>query len=198
MESPVQAYDIFMLIVLVGCTVFGAWKGMAWQLASLAALVVSTMVAVHFSQPLAPYFSSQAPWNHFVAMLALYLLTSLGVWLLFRLVAGMIDRVQLKDYDRQLGGLVGAAKGVLLCMVITFFAVGLSESARQAVLHSRSGYYIAVAIERGYPFVPQEVRGVVGQYVEELNRRLDPRLTDGQPTPPAELAAPNPPDAWQR
>ena len=36
-----QTYDMLMLVVLVGATVFGFWKGMAWQIASLASLVVS-------------------------------------------------------------------------------------------------------------------------------------------------------------
>ena len=34
-----ELYDICMLVVLVGTTVFGAWKGMAWQVASSASLV---------------------------------------------------------------------------------------------------------------------------------------------------------------
>ena len=42
-------YDILMLVVLVACTLFGLWKGMAWQLASLASLIVSYIVALKFS-----------------------------------------------------------------------------------------------------------------------------------------------------
>jgi membrane protein required for colicin V production len=179
-DSPVQPYDFVMLAVLVLSTVFGAWKGMAWQLASLASLVLSAGVAVHFGKPLAPYFSAEEPWNRFIAMLVLYLATSLAVWLVFRMVSGIIDRVRLKEFDRQVGALFGAAKGVLWCLVITFFAVTLSESARQAILHSRSGYYIAVFIERAAPVLPQEVRSVLGKYIEELDRKLDPQQ-DNQP-----------------
>ena len=36
---------------------------------------------------------------------------------------GAIDRVKLNEFDRQMGALVGFAKGVLLCIAITFFAV---------------------------------------------------------------------------
>ena len=45
-----QPYDIVMIVVLAGATLFGFWKGMAWQIASLASLVLSTFVAWHFSQ----------------------------------------------------------------------------------------------------------------------------------------------------
>ena len=33
-----QAYDIFMLIVLALAIVWGAWKGLAWQIASIASI----------------------------------------------------------------------------------------------------------------------------------------------------------------
>ena len=58
----------------------------------------------------------------------------MAIWLVFRLVSGLIDRVRLKEFDRQMGALFGAAKGVLLCVAITFFAVTLSTQARTAVL----------------------------------------------------------------
>jgi membrane protein required for colicin V production len=175
MESTgLQAYDILMLIVLVGTVIFGFWKGMAWQLASLASVVVSALVAVHFGGTIAPWFSAQEPWNRYIAMLVLYLATSLGIWLLFRIVAGALDRVRLKEFDRQLGALFGLAKGVLLCVVITFFAVTLSEAVRQKVLVSHSGRYIAILIKNATPVLPEDVRKPLGQYIDELDRKLDP------------------------
>ena len=87
----VHPYDWLMLIILVLTTVFGAWKGMAWQVASLASLVLSFAVALRFSPLVAPMFGENAPWNRFLAMLVLYLATGAVIWLLFRLVAGLID-----------------------------------------------------------------------------------------------------------
>ena len=153
---------------------------MAWQLASLASLVASGAVAVRFGRLLAPCFGAQEPWNLFLAMLVLFVATSPAVWLLFRLVSGILDRVKLKQFDLQLGAVLGAAKGVLWCLVITFFAVTLSESTRRAVLPSRSGYYIARLIHRGGPVLPEEIRAVLGKYLDELDRQFDPR---GKPQP---------------
>ncbi|NLX95344.1 MAG: CvpA family protein [Rhodopirellula sp.] len=169
-----MTYDIFMAAIVVLTALFGAWKGMAWQLASLASLVVSFMVAAQFSGELAPYISRQEPWNRFVAMLLLYAATSAAIWLVFRVVAGVIDRVRLREFDRQMGALFGLAKGVLLCVVITFFAVTLSETGRQAVLQTRSGYYISLLVQRATPVMPEEIRNVLGKYIDELDRRLDP------------------------
>ncbi len=170
-----QPYDLAMLAVLAATTLLGAWKGVAWQIASLSSLVASYFISLRFSESLAPYFGRQAPLNRFLAMLALYLAASLIIWLVFRLISNAIDRVQLKEFDRQIGGLFGAAKGVLLCVAITFFAVSLSESVREMVLKSRSGYYIAVLIDRADPIMPKEIHDVLHPYLHKLEERLDPR-----------------------
>ena len=185
MDSVIQPYDIVMLVVLIGAAILGAWKGMVWQIASLASILVSGGVAVHFSAPLAPYFSATEPWNRFLAMFVLYVLTSLGIWLVFRMISGLIDRVKLKEFDRQMGALFGLAKGVLLCIVITFFAVTLSEQARQAVLKSHSGDAIARLTRHAGPLLPEDVRAVVGKYIDELDKKLDPK------TPPAQTEEKN-------
>lgn len=188
--SFIQPYDILMLAILVLTTLFGAWKGMAWQFASVASFVLSFLVASRCSGLLAPYLSDSAPWNRVLAMLILFVATSAAVWIVFRLVAGLIDKVRLKGFDRQLGALLGVVKGALLCLVITFFAVTLSEAARQKVLLSRSGYYIAKLIDQAGPVLPEEVQGVLGRYIEELDRKLDPNT----PAQSALTAAPDAPN----
>ncbi len=169
-----------MLLVLALATMFGAWKGMAWQVASISSLVLSAVVAVRGAAWLAPRMGTEhEAWNRFLAMLALFLLTSLAIWIVFRMVAGLIDRVQLKEFDRQIGALFGLVKGALLCVVITFFAVSLSESTRQMVLGSRSGYYISEGLRRATPFLPPEVREHLGTYIDRLLEELS--------RPPAEM-----------
>src|SRR5215471_10105990 len=109
-------FDILMLTVLGGATLLGAWKGMAWQIASLGSLVLSYFLALRFSAQIAPMFGASAPWNRFIAMLVIYLATSVVVWLAFRLVAGFLDLIKLRDFDHQVGGLFGFVKGLLLCL----------------------------------------------------------------------------------
>jgi membrane protein required for colicin V production len=167
-----QIYDVLMLIVLAGALLFGVWKGMAWQVASLASVVLSGAVAIHSSPAIAPWFGSQEPWNRFCAMAVLYVITAGAIWMLFRLVSNIIDRVRLKEFDRQLGATFGLAKGVLYCVVITFFAVTLSESSRQVVLASRSGDLIARGIRNANPVLPEDVRKYLGEYIDQLDKGL--------------------------
>lgn len=184
-----QPYDIAMLVVLAAATLFGVWKGVAWQVAALASVIVSGAVAVHSSAGIAGYFPGQEPWNRFCAILVLYVVTAGAIWILFRLVSGVIDRVKLKEFDRQLGATFGLAKGVLYCVIITFFAVTLSEPARQQVLQSRSGDLIARGIRNANPILPDDIRTYLGKYIDELDEKLHtpPKAVDSNETSVSQL-----------
>jgi len=178
-----QTYDILIVLVLVAATLFGFWKGMAWQVASLASLVVSYFAALRFADQLAPMISNQAPWNKFVAMLAIYIATSFIIWTLFRLVSGVIDRVKLDGFDHQMGALIGFAKGVLLSIAITFFAVTiLPQNQKEMIIASRTGEYIVRFLDKADAIVPPEVHEVIHPYVEQLEQRLNPDFQSHQDT----------------
>ncbi|MGD9636358.1 MAG: CvpA family protein [Pirellulales bacterium] len=170
-----QTYDLLMLLVLVCTTMFGFWKGMAWQLASLASLVVSYFAALKFSERLAPTFGDTAPWNRFVAMLAIYIVTSFMIWTAFRLISNVIDKVRLEAFDKQLGALIGFAKGVLLCIAVTFFAVTLLPPAQgEMIVGSQSGKYIAQFLTKADAVMPPEIHQVVDPYLNRVQQRLNP------------------------
>ena len=179
-----QNYDIIMLALLAVATLYGFWRGMAWQIASLASLVASYFVSLHFSPQFAPLFGRQAPLNRFAAMLAIYLGTSLAIWMVFRLVRRFIDQVRLTEFDRHAGALLGAAKGVLLCVAVTFFALSLSAQAREAILRSRSGFYIARLLDQAEAVMPPEIHQVLNPYLRQLD------ALDGAAGPTAAAANP--------
>lgn len=171
-----QAYDLIMLIVLGMATIFGAIKGFAWQVASLASIIVSYLVAYRFRFDVAEMIQAKPPWNQFLAMLILYVGTSFVIWVGFRLLSTSIDRVRLKEFDRHLGAAFGLAKGLVYCLLITMFATSLLGPNQQAAIcHSRSGYYIAKALDNSMGILPKEIHDVVGPYLA----RLDDKLKNG-------------------
>jgi membrane protein required for colicin V production len=184
-----QAYDILMVIVLALAILWGAWKGLAWQIASIASIGLSYFVALRFRLPLAGVITASPPWNIFLAMLILFLGTGLIVWVGFNLVSEFIERVKLKEFDRQLGALFGAAKGVLLCVLVTLFSVALlGDAQRQAICNSRSGYYIAVFLDRADMMIPRELHDVLAPYLDKLDRTI--------PHPHAARNSLSPATAW--
>jgi membrane protein required for colicin V production len=168
-----QSYDLFMLLVIAAAVIWGAWKGLAWQLASVASLVLSYFVSVNFRGQVAQFFHYQPPeFNNLLAMLVLYVGTTLVVWVGFNMVRDFLEKVRLKEFDRQIGGLLGLAKGMAICIVITLFTVGLgTESQRQAVIQSRSGYYITQILRKVEPLVPVEYRRMVDDAIVRLEDR---------------------------
>jgi membrane protein required for colicin V production len=203
-----QAYDVLMLVVLALAIAWGAWKGLVWQIASIASIVLSYFVALRFRQPLAGIIEAAPPWNMFLAMLILFLATGLVVWLGFNLVSEFIERVRLKEFDRQLGALFGAAKGALLCILVTLFSVALlGDAQRQAICNSKSGYYIAVLLDRADLVIPRELHSVLEPYLDRLDKTIPHPHTAGPGMPDyiservaaARKLTPlqNPPTAWQ-
>lgn len=168
-----QAYDLIMLIVLGMATIFGAIKGFAWQVASLASILISYLVAYRFRGQVAEMIHAAPPWNQFLAMLLLYVGTSFVIWVGFRLLSGAIDKVKLKEFDRHIGAAFGLGKGLIYCLLITMFAMSLLGPKQQsAICQSRSGYYIATALDKGVGILPKEIHDVVGPYLQQLDEKL--------------------------
>ncbi|SRR6056297_2761484 len=165
-----ETYDIVMLVVLVAAGVFGAIKGFAWQVASIASIVFSYFVAYRFREPLSRSIVAEPPWDKFLAMLILFVGTSLVVWVAFNMVRKTIDRLKLKEFDRQIGALFGLFKGALYCTLITLFAVTLmGETVRSEIVASKSGRFIARHLGGSESIIPPEIHGFLRPYLERFD-----------------------------
>ena len=166
-------YDVVMLVVLGGAIWFGFWKGLAWQIASVAAVCVSYIVAVNFREPVSRFIQADEPWNRIGAMLVLFLGTSIVIWIMYGRIKGSIKRLELKGFDRQAGALLGAVKGALLAMVITIFSVSLlGASARNAIHTSKLGPYVIRGIDAVSGIVPAEIAQYVHPHVENFQQQI--------------------------
>lgn len=172
-----QTYDIVMVAVLGATTLFGSMRGIARQIASLISIPLCVTCAYRFYDKVDPMLKgtiTNDALRPYAAMLAVYIGVSFVFWLGFRFVSRSINQAQMSGFDRQMGALLGAAKGGLLCLVITFFSVGLSESSRGAVLNSTSGKYIATVLREAKPIVHDKWDQQFGAYIDQLENNLDP------------------------
>ena len=186
-----ETYDIVMLIVLGAAGIFGAIKGFAWQLASIASIGVSYWVAVNFREPFSQQIQADPPWNRFLSMLILFLGTAIAIWIVFRMISTWIERVRLKEFDRTVGFAFGLIKGTIYCILITMFAVALlGESVRDRIVGSRSGYYITKILDHSEQLLPAEIHQVVHPYLERFDERM--RAANSSPTSNAPLTWPAP------
>jgi membrane protein required for colicin V production len=164
----IEGYDLVMLGILAAAAALGYFKGIVWQIAWIAGIAASSFLALRFSGQLAPFVGQQAPWNRLIAMLAIYVGTSLAVWLVFRVISGAINAIHLSAFDHQLGLLLGLAKGGLMCIVVTFFAVTLAPAYRDQIVASRSGKLVAEIIMRADEVLPPNIAEPVQPFVKQF------------------------------
>lgn len=166
-------YDIVMIIIFLGSIWFGFWKGLSWQVASVASIFLSYFVAVTFPDAIAPYISAEPPFNRFAAMLILFIGTSLVIWTIFGSISKSIKKMELKGFDRQAGAILGAFKGALLCMVVTMFAVSLlGDRARDSIHQSKAGHYVVVGIDQLSAIAPEGLAEFIHPHVEEFREKI--------------------------
>lgn len=193
-----ESYDLIMLGILAAAALLGYFKGMVWQIAWIAGICASSYVALRFGAQVAPFTRQPAPWDRLLAMLGLYVTTSLVVWILFRLISSAINAVHLSAFDHQLGLLLGLAKGSLLCIVITFFAVTMAPAYREQIVASHSGRLVAELIVRADTYLPKEIHDTVDPFVRQFEENFDRTGRNGAAAAATTAQSPpQPASPWQ-
>ena len=172
-----MVFDLVVVGVIVLALLHGAWKGLAWQLAGIFSLIAGFGVALPLSAPLAHFFGSTAPLNRFIAVAVLYALVSLGIYLATFYYREGIQKWKLDNWDRHLGGVLGAIKGYLLCLTLTFFAITLFSGLRDPILTRPTGKLMAYTLHAVHPVWPAGFHAIIHSYIEH---DVEP---DESPTP---------------
>lgn len=174
-----QGYDIAMLVVMVFAIFRGYAKGLAWQIASIASIVISYFVAYRFKEQVAQMIDLADPWRGLIAMMVLFVGSSLVIWFIFQNIRASIEKAKLKDFDQQLGAIFGGVKGAAWCTVITLVALSfLAPTMSQQIVNSRSGGYIARMLASSKSVIPQEIQQVVQPYIQRAEQQLQERVGD--------------------
>lgn len=170
-------YDGIMIVLVVVAVIQGAWRGMIWQVAPIASLVLGYIVSYPMSLSVAQYFG-EPPLNRLWAMIAIYAAVSLAVYLVLRSVRESFDRLKLTEFDRHLGAILGLVKGGLLAIVITIGLITVSPQARELILKSESSTIAARTVNTISPILPKALNDLVRPYIKNFNDQLPPEERD--------------------
>lgn len=162
-------YDLFVLAILIYFTIRGAMKGVIWQVAGLAGIILCFMFADGISAAVGPHVQLQEPLNSWVVLFGAYIFFSFIAFGIARLMNEWVEKAQLKEFNRHLGAIFGFIKGVALCMIMTFLIVTVSADARTALKDSRSGYYSAHIMNRLHPIMPEALHTALNDYIHALD-----------------------------
>jgi membrane protein required for colicin V production len=158
-------YDAAMAGVIVAGMVWGAFKGITWQLASILSLVLGYSVAHPLSGQLAPYFPGEPVVARSLAMIAVYVGTSGGVFLVAWLIRATLRKLQFEAFDRHLGMMLGGIEGALLGLIVTLFVVSLAPQTRDPIFGSRTGRVVGLVMNSVGPVLPPEARQVLAPFL---------------------------------
>jgi uncharacterized membrane protein required for colicin V production len=164
-------YDGVMALIVFFTTIHGFWKGATWQIAPIMSLVLGYMVAMPMSVTTAHWFG-QPPQNRLFALVTIYIATSLVVYLLVRSFREGIDKAKLTEFDRHLGALLGALKGILITLSTTVILLIYSTTAREIILKSETSTIAAKIINAVYPILPQAMHQLLAPYLQQLENEL--------------------------
>src|SRR5215208_4215519 len=121
-------YDAAMIGVMVAGMVWGAWRGITWQLASIASLILGYVFAHPLSAQLAPHFPGEPVVARALAMLVAYAIVSGGVFAVAWLIRATLRQLKFEAYDRHLGMVLGGLEGAMVGIVVTLFVSSLVPS----------------------------------------------------------------------
>jgi uncharacterized membrane protein required for colicin V production len=165
-------YDAAMAGVLLAGMVWGAWKGVTWQLASIASLILGYIVSHQLSPQLAPYFWGDPVVSRTLAMLATYAVVSAGVFLVAWIFRAVLKRLKFEAFDRHLGMLLGGMEGAGLGMLVTFFVVSLAPATREPIFSSPSGKLVGNLMNAVGPVLPSEAREALAPFIAEAKQAI--------------------------
>jgi membrane protein required for colicin V production len=164
MVSPV---DWSLLVVLLMSVMFGAWRGVIYEVLSLFSWVVAFSVASFFSGDMGAYLplgKSSDGLRDMVGFGCVFVLSLVVTTVMIAMLRKFVETVGLRPVDRALGAVFGLFRGVVLLMAVLLLAskTPLHHSAEwQASMGVNA---VASLVKMVLPRLPTEVT----RYLPEL------------------------------
>ena len=157
-------YDAAMVGVIVAGMVWGLFRGIVWQVASISSLFLGYFGARALSPQIVGYFPGEAVVARSLAMLAVYVGISAAIFLLAWMIRTSLKKMKFEAFDRHLGMLLGGVEGAFLGLVVTLFVVSLAPKTREPIFSSPSGKVVGVLMSAVGPVLPVEAREVLSPF----------------------------------
>ena len=187
-------YDGVMALIVLYTVVHGYFRGAAWQVAPILSLIMGYMIAMPMSVTMAQYFGPP-PLNRLFALVSIYILVSITVYLLVRSFREGVEKAKLTEVDRHLGSILGGIKGILVTLVTTCVLLIYFPQMREVILKSESSSIAAKIISHIHPILPMAMHTILDPYLQKLDEQIPIDLehleddgyqgTSGKPAPRA-------------
>lgn len=115
------AVDLFLLLLLLASVLLGVWRGLVYELLSIAGWIAAFMLA----QWLAGWAAVRLPLNDFseplryaAGFIVVFVVAAFGAGLLSWLISQLVESVGLRPVDRVLGAGFGLLRGLVMLLAL--------------------------------------------------------------------------------
>lgn len=192
-----DVFDLFVLIVLVISFALGRSKGFAWQVAGLASLICGDLAARRFGPLVVDKLGLSHPLSPFIGWVVIYILVAVSLYLTAWKFRKFLEKQDIDELDKHLGGVLGAVKGGLILALIVLFFATVSTWVRGKVMNTATGRAIAKAALVARNFLPPKTIEAIEPYADAPILKAPGNVPVKIPTaiqnPPVQNPPPNQP-----
>lgn len=150
-------FDILLILLVGGLMLKGMVGGVIKEAASLTGWVIAFYVATHFGDAVAPWLPrsmTEGTAGAIILFLVMFIGTRILVWLVGRMVSGIVRSIGLSFLDRSLGAAFGFCKGMIIGVALVLVA-GLTDLPKKPFWRNAvfSPGMVALA-KQTVPFLP--------------------------------------------
>ncbi|WP_367065723.1 CvpA family protein [Oryzisolibacter sp. LB2S] len=154
------ALDWIFLTVLAASLLIGAWRGLVFELFSLAGWVVAFFAAQWYADAAGawlPMGQADAAWRHVAGFILVFVATVFAWGLLAWLAQKLVSAVGLRPADRALGALFGALRGLVLLLAVVLVVGWLQLQQAPWWQQSQAVPWLEAALKGLRPMLPAQL-----------------------------------------
>jgi membrane protein required for colicin V production len=152
--------DWILLAVLLFSALLGMWRGLVYEVLSVAGWVVAFVLAQAFAADVGAWLPMQGaspPLPLAAGFAVVFLATAFGAGLLAWLVKKLVESVGLRPVDRILGGVFGLARGVVILLAVAVVVSMLPTKSRDWWQVSPVAQTLTASLHELKPLLPHAV-----------------------------------------
>ena len=152
--------DWALLAVLLVSALVGLWRGLVYEVLSVAGWVLAFVLAQAWAEPvgaLLPMEGAAAALRLAAGFVVVFIAVAFAAGLLSWLIKKMVESVGLRPVDRVLGGVFGVVRGMVILLGITLVVSMLPLSAQAGWKTSPVAQTLSASLHTLKPLLPSSV-----------------------------------------
>jgi len=165
---PISYFDLALLLIIGGFSLFGLWFGFVHTLGSLLGSVAGVYLASHYYEPIANWLIKTTGWGENFSKVIIFIivffiinrLIGLAFWLVDKFLSFFTNLPFIHSIDRLFGLIFGFLEGSIV-LGIAFYFIGkfpLGDKFMSWVIDSKVVPHLVKLAAILWPFLPEALK----------------------------------------